>query len=1043
MLAQLVEWGETIRVIPHSGVQFIDYGFHIDDVGRLSREFLERREPTAVPDAVTNKIPVRLYHLWNEDNPNEPAATSPTGDDEVYEINKQRALEPFLGKWVPVPFLRVMPGRGSLGEEILDKGPTNWARVRVVEMADRQGGRELTHRVVFAFDTDLLDRVPNRPYTAPSMEDAMDEQDYRFAFRVKDVAWFLSDPQSNEETGAQADFQKWVDGWLNELFVEFKTAQRPGRPLREEDIPYQLEHWARYITFLEALQLAIKPAKVKLVDTVSPEPSNKPVLVDFVLDVGNSRTCGILIESYPNEKTIDLNNSLVLQLRDLTCPENVYNEPFESQIEMSQGNFGKDHLSRRSTRPRAFFWPSLVRVGPEALRFREEAQGTEAVTGMSSPKRYLWDLAAVNQEWRFQSNDYGADGSGPTIDRAIRRFVNRRGDSIRQIEADEKRNKKRVREEEKAPADRLVFSRSSLFEFMLSEIIFQAMVMINDAGVRSRRRQSESPRRLNRIIITLPPATPIQEQRILHSRAEAAVKLVWDLMEWTDKRPSGMMEPRIHVEWDEASCIHFVYLYGEITQKFGGAATRFFELMGKPRPFAEPEALPAPDAPPEPSLRIASVDVGGGTTDLMITTYYVEEDRAIKPVQVFREGFRIAGDDILRAVIERLVLPAIEMDLTQRGVSGARELIRARFGGDRADIPEQEKHLRRQFVLRVLQPIALRILQTAEQASAVAEDAKDIVNFAEFFDVDPAEADSEEPIIPQRIAEYLEESVRNQGAPEFRLEDLSFPIDLLAVRDCVDAVLGQVIENLSEAIHAFDCDVVLLSGRPSRLPALVDLVVEKLAVTPDRIIPLHEYRAGIWYPFRGRDNSRIDDPKTAAAVGGMLCALAERQIQNFTLYTNRLMMRSTARFIGELELTGQLLDNRMLFSEVDLDKGAAQVEEEATIKYFAPMRIGYRQLPYERWAASPLYRLEMRNPPSMRQIQLPVSLTIERAAAEVDDEANDQEKRQAEALKEDFQIREAEDATGAPLKRDQFELSLDTLNVDEGYWLDTGILTVP
>uniref|UniRef100_UPI0013CF725F virulence factor SrfB n=1 Tax=Acinetobacter baumannii TaxID=470 RepID=UPI0013CF725F len=82
-----------------------------------------------------------------------------------------------------------------------------------------------------------------------------------------------------------------------------------------------------------------------------------------------------------------------------------------------------------------------------------------------------------------------------------------------------------------------------------------------------------------------------------------------------------------------------------------------------------------------------------------------------------------------------------------------------------------------------------------------------------------------------------------------------------------------------------DCDVVLLSGRPSRLAAVVDLFVDKLAVSPDKVIPLHLYHAGNWYPFRDRDNRRIGDPKTTTAVGGMLCALAEGQLTNFTLYT--------------------------------------------------------------------------------------------------------------------------------------------------------------
>src|SRR2546430_11333825 len=60
----------------------------------------------------------------------------------------------------------------------------------------------------------------------------------------------------------------------------------------------------------------------------------------------------------------------------------------------------------------AFFWPSLVRVGPEAARFRERVEGTEGTSGMSSPKRYLCDVEPVNQEWRFQPSDKTGEGRG-------------------------------------------------------------------------------------------------------------------------------------------------------------------------------------------------------------------------------------------------------------------------------------------------------------------------------------------------------------------------------------------------------------------------------------------------------------------------------------------------------------------------------------------------------------------------------------------------------------------------------------------------------
>src|SRR4051812_22341768 len=322
------------------------------------------------------------------------------------------------------------------------------------------------------------------------------------------------------------------------------------------------------------------------------------------------------------------------------------------------------------------------------------------MSGLSSPKRYLCDIRPLNQEWRFPDRDYLADGTSPLIDRAIRQFVNAKGDVIRQLDTDRKRYEFRIRSDDQIGASRLTFSRSSFFTFMVAEVVCHALTMVNNAGVRERRRTKDAPRTLRRVILTLPPAMPVQEQRLLRSRAEGAVKLVWQLLGWWDSPPPGTVVPEVHVAWDEASCVQLVYLYGEITQKLGGSVESFLRLVGRERAFAEPERTPDPNAAPEPAVRIASVDVGGGTTDLMITTYYAEGNRALKPVQNFREGFRIAGDDILKGVIERLVLPSIEAALREAGHRDPRGLLLERFGGNRANMAEQEKHLRRQFVAR-------------------------------------------------------------------------------------------------------------------------------------------------------------------------------------------------------------------------------------------------------------------------------------------------------------------------------------------------------
>ena len=44
--------------------------------------------------------------------------------------------------------------------------------------------------------------------------------------------------------------------------------------------------------------------------------------------------------------------------------------------------------------------------------------------------------------------------------------------------------------------------------------------------------------------------------------------------------------------------------------------------------------------------------------------------------------------------------------------------------------------------------------------------------------------------------------------------------------------------------------VVLLTGRPSRLPAVRSIVEEMLVVPPHRLISMHKYKTGRWYPFR-------------------------------------------------------------------------------------------------------------------------------------------------------------------------------------------------
>ena len=463
--------------------------------------------------------------------------------------------------------------------------------------------------------------------------------------------------------------------------------------------------------------------------------------------------------------------------------------------------------------------------------------------------------------------------------------------------------------------------------------------------------------------------------------------------------------------------------------------TDFVRLAGRERPFVEPEKPMQNPGPVQPSLRIASIDVGGGTTDLMITTYYIEQNRALVPCQTFREGFRIAGEDVLREVIQQMLVPAIVRHLEKCGVMRAREFLVDRFGSDRANMAEQDKHLRRQYVLRVLKPAGLALLaafEAAKEPQFALVESRTIGELLSFGKQKGAP-------FTGRIADYVDVAAAEWGARGFRLAEVEVPIEFERIRSAVASTLGEVFDNISEAVHHFDCDLVLLSGRPTRLPATIDLFVNKLAVAPDRVIPLSNYPPGDWYPFGGSSRFPIGDPKTATVVGCMLCLLAERQITNFTLYTHRLAMRSTANYIGVMERDGKIRSSNVLFSSVDGEHAAAP--QEAKVNWFAPTQIGFRQLPLERWVATLLYRIKPVDGLSAQGIQRPIVATLER---ELPDELADYESKNfsaLEAMKEELRIVEATARDGANVTR-SFGLVLDTLGGEEAYWLDTGILNV-
>ena len=1022
-LAPLTEWRDEITLVPFSGTQILDFGFRLDALDLRNARFIERRAGSDEAGEEWELLP-----LSGEAELDEAIEAGARPDDDAYAIRSVAALEPFLSKWVPVPVLRLRNDRGPGGEERFDPGPTAWARMRTVELDEPDPLTGHTHRVQLALDTALVEGDRDLRYLGPDRSDAEKSREFRLVTDAARMAWFLRRPETGEN-GESLDLQKWVSDWLDDLFMSFKRAERPGRSVTRESLPHRFEHWARYLAYLRLIGHAVKTPRLRLANTVGARESVTPVDVDLVLDIGNSRSCGILIERFPGDVRTDLARSFPLEIRDLSRPEFHYSGLFESRVEFSEHRMGDERLASRSGRRNAFLWPSIVRIGPEALRMVAEEEGTETASGLSSPKRYLWDDAPLQQDWRFHHH---ADPNNlPRSLRAAMRFLNEEGDVLEQVEQDERARLRPRGRVSKTPAIRPRFGRSSLFGFLLAEIFSHALVQVNAPAGRARRPQSDLPRRLDRIILTLPTALTVQEQAIIRSRARGALKLVWAMLGLKGQPGPLSRMPELIVEWDEASCTQLVWLHSELTQKFEGRIDRFLELKGRPRPMREGE-------PPAPSLRLACIDIGGGTTDLMITTWWGEAGRVLHPRQNFRETFRVAGDELLERVISVIVLPGIRQAIAGAGGTHAAEKLRELFGGDFAGLDQQSVQKRRQFALRVLMPLAVAVLNACEEADEfdkLTVRASDVLALGEEVETG---GQGRQPV-PAALAAYVEDAARGLGAEGFRLGEVALEFGRQDVDGIAREVLNKALGNMAEVIAHLGADVVLLTGRPSRLPAVRAILQELLVVPPHRLIPMHACKTGRWYPFRDPVTQRVGDPKSTVAVGGLLMALAQARIPNFKVTTRALRMQSTARFIGEMDNSGQIPDSRILFrTDAEGDGAGAAAEMLAEVTMHTPIMLGSRQLPLERWTTTPLYRLDFAT--RSAQDRAPLRVTLERTDFD-DDPDNDTPEGvlRREALREAFSVVEVEDAEGTAMKPSEVRLRLHTLGFEDEYWIDTGV----
>ena len=1094
-MSNMPEYESTINLIPYGLPQFLDFEAPTEQLRKIQQVFVEVPADDGSNNFILHELmedeenELRFYRETRpvtEEKDGETVTREKSvkvlyeGEEDDYTVNAEKHLQPWLNKWLPVPFLRESGDTHPDGLPRFRPGPTNWARAYLTRVPSDDDPEILNWRLVLAFDMQVEEARKDR-HVALSPDDVTARAKCSLADQVRDNSWFLR--------------EGWVDAWLHSVWDEWfqDKANKRAMPRKGNGEDPHLGYLASYIVYLHLIQKIIDNKSVRILNLASTQEeaaSNgaaDTIAVDLILDIGNSRTTGILVENIPGKRT-DLNDSYLLELRDLGHPEKFYTDPFETRVEFSKADFGSAAFSKRSgRRSNAFAWASPVRTGYEATRLANLSSNSGGTSGMTSPKRYLWDQENSGHLWYFNRANQ-MEREELVSSNSICRYVNNSGTPIACVRELNpvgenpgpksyltklfKATLEDCKNQDSLPANQPRFSRSSMMMFLFMELVQQALVTINSPARRYSRKFHDRPRRLRSIIFTVPGGMAFAEQRIYRSWVYAAVNVLWNALGWSNfftepksgraKRLSAQSatndfrsNPEIRCRWDEATCTQLVYLYNEINRNFQGDAHLFFEIMGRMREVPK-ENTPA-QKEWKPTLRVATIDMGGGTTDLSITTYVLANDKSstnrILPKQEIRDGINFGGDNILRLMIKDLVTKSVINYLKKKGVSQslADDLMKEIFGNKISQVSVQNQRL--QFLRLVAMPIAYQILNRYEQYSLKDLTSEIAINPRDVLPVND-ETHPEYGMVTEAI-KFFNETVTNRTGVPFDFLDVEFSFPTAEVDKIITQNSSQILNNMGEVINAYDCDLLLLSGKPSCWNAVVRQIFAMLPVAPDRVVPMSQYHVGPWYPFAS-SQGKITDPKTTVVTGAILCTLAENSIEGFVFDSSRLELKSTARFIGQLD--DKVLPREMVwFPNKNPDKKKGEDEYTKVIEFSSPITIGFRQLEVPRWTISRGWKMDFANDEARQQSigHTPYEVRVKFEMPGLEDEIDN-----VPAAEKDIQAKldqpvipneadsvqerkfnggnvELEPVSGRPVR-----ITLCTIDEGEeaGCWMDTGVL---
>ena len=468
---------------------------------------------------------------------------------------------------------------------------------------------------------------------------------------------------------------------------------------------------------------------------------------------------------------------------------------------------------------------------------------------LSSPKRYSWDNDPVGSlgnvghsfwtmsvnRWHPRYRNLQNKTEFPKLAANVLQLMDESGadwsltDGARSLPTERESAAARPPHSPNAPS----YPRSDALTWAALHVLENAYRHVMSDDWRSAMQQKFVHRRLRNVVVTFPSGWTSQELSSYRAKWQKAL----DIFTAGHIAPSEP-RPKLLMELDEAVASQLPIIYGEIL-KLGNIGENWFELIGRGKGT-------------EAKARIMNMDIGGGTTDVAIVQYH--DDIAGTGVRLnaelmHKDSSSVAGDRLVRRVIEAVLLPAIASTIEN-------SRLREQFA-DMLRAAKQDKTARWNRVVRqVFIPIVRHWLH------GLTHPATDGGMPASPIKILSGDGSAKVAEFNQLCKDHLRTStiILSESDP--------LGYDKGRLEACIGDVFRDYLASMAKVFVAFDCDFLIVSGKPSELPKLRGLVLAFMPVMSSRVVFSYNYPVGEWYPLS--TDGRINDAKTVTVAGAAL-----------------------------------------------------------------------------------------------------------------------------------------------------------------------------